>query len=130
MALSMLRHAHFTQDSGWSDMFGPVVLRGVATGLMFVPLTTAALAGLEGPELAQGASIYNLMRQLGGAAGVALATGFLLSDCTGACRDMVSGQASVDDYADVFEIMALSALAAIPLITLFRIRQSPKPAAA
>ena len=72
MAVSMLQHARFTNDSGWQDMLGPLVLRGVATGMMFVPLTTAALAGLPKEELAEGASIYNLMRQLGGSVGISI----------------------------------------------------------
>lgn len=72
MALSMYQHAHFTNESGWWDLYWPVMLRGVATGLMFVPLTTAALSELTGHDLAEGASMFNLMRQLGGSVGISI----------------------------------------------------------
>jgi DHA2 family multidrug resistance protein len=72
MVASMWMHSHFTTQSGRHDFLWPVALRGVATGLMFVPLATSALAGLAGRELAQGAAIFNLTRQLGGSIGIAV----------------------------------------------------------
>jgi DHA2 family multidrug resistance protein len=52
-------------------MLWPIALRGFGTGMMFVPLTTAAMAGLHGSELGEGAAIFNLSRQLGGSMGIA-----------------------------------------------------------
>jgi MFS transporter, DHA2 family, multidrug resistance protein len=61
-----------TLDSGQFDFFWPLVWRGVGLGLLFVPLTTLALGNLRGADIAQGAGMTNMMRQLGGSFGVAL----------------------------------------------------------
>ena len=42
--------------------------------LLFVPLTTLAIADLHGPELGQGTGLNNMMRQLGGSFGIAVLT--------------------------------------------------------
>lgn len=42
--------------------------------LLFVPLTTLALADLHGPEIGQGTGLNNMMRQLGGSFGIAVLT--------------------------------------------------------
>jgi len=46
---------------------------------LFVPLTTLALTPLPPKDIAQGAGLNNMMRQLGGSFGVALMTTFLAS---------------------------------------------------
>ena len=71
LSMSMFMHARFTLATGTHDMFWPIALRGFGTGMMFVPLTTAAMAGLHGRDLGQGAAIFNLSRQLGGSMGIA-----------------------------------------------------------
>jgi len=69
--------SHSTLESGRQDFFWPLVLRGVGLGLLFVPLTTTALSGLRGKDIAQGAGLTNMMRQLGGSFGIALVTTFI-----------------------------------------------------
>ncbi len=69
--------SHSTLDSGRGDFFWPLVWRGVGLGLLFVPLTTMALSGLKGKDIAQGAGLTNMMRQLGGSFGIALVTTFI-----------------------------------------------------
>jgi len=64
--------SHSTLASSRQDFFWPLILRGVGLGLLFVPLTTVALSGLRGKDIAQGAGLTNMMRQLGGSFGVAL----------------------------------------------------------
>jgi len=63
-----------TLNSGTSDFFWPLVIRGVGMALLFVPLTTLAIADLKGPEVGQGTGLNNMMRQLGGAFGIATLT--------------------------------------------------------
>ena len=62
----------WTLSAGWSEVIPPQILRGVAMGAMFVPLSTATLRSLPGPLIAKGAGLYNLFRQLGGSLGVAI----------------------------------------------------------
>src|SRR5213594_234972 len=76
-ALSMWKHAHFTTDSGMSDFFWPLILRGIGLGLIFVPLTNLALADLPMSKIPNGTGLFNLMRQLGGSVGIALSATLL-----------------------------------------------------
>lgn len=69
--------SHSTLASGRADFFLPLVLRGIGLGLLFVPLTTLALSNLRGKDIAQGAGLTNMMRQLGGSFGVALIATFI-----------------------------------------------------
>jgi len=66
-----------TLDSGRADFFWPLIFRGVGLGFLFVPLTTLALSGLRGKDIAQGAGMTNMMRQLGGSFGIALVATFI-----------------------------------------------------
>jgi len=63
-----------TLNSGTGDFFWPLVIRGVGMALLFVPLTTLAIADLKGVEIGQGTGLNNMMRQLGGAFGIATLT--------------------------------------------------------
>jgi DHA2 family multidrug resistance protein len=69
---SMLSHS--TLETGQSDVLVPLLIRGVGMALLFVPLTTLAMADLKGPELGQGSGLNNMMRQLGGSFGIAILT--------------------------------------------------------
>jgi DHA2 family multidrug resistance protein len=66
-----------TLESGQEDFFWPLILRGVCLSLLFVPLTSMALGGLEGKAIGQGAGLNNMMRQLGGSFGIAIITTFV-----------------------------------------------------
>jgi DHA2 family multidrug resistance protein len=55
-----------------SYLFLPLILRGLGIGLQFVPLSVICLGTLPGKDVAQGAGLFNLMRQLGGSFGIAL----------------------------------------------------------
>ena len=63
-----------TLDTGEINVLIPLLIRGVGMALLFVPLTTLAMADLKGPELGQGAGLNNMMRQLGGSFGIAALT--------------------------------------------------------
>jgi len=63
-----------TLATGQADVLVPLLIRGVGMALLFVPLTTLAIADLHGPELGQGTGLNNMMRQLGGSFGIAVLT--------------------------------------------------------
>jgi DHA2 family multidrug resistance protein len=50
------------------------VINGLATGFIFVPLTTSAMGMLRNEEMGNATGLYNLVRNLGGAAGIAIVT--------------------------------------------------------
>jgi DHA2 family multidrug resistance protein len=63
-----------TLESGISDFFWPLIVRGIGMSILFVPLTTLAIQDLKGPEIGQGTGLNNMMRQLGGSFGIAILT--------------------------------------------------------
>lgn len=63
-----------TLESGTSDFFLPLIIRGIGMSILFVPLTTLALQDLHHSEIGQGAGLNNMMRQLGGSFGIAILT--------------------------------------------------------
>jgi EmrB/QacA subfamily drug resistance transporter len=56
----------------WSGVFGPMMLLGIGMGLVFVPLTTASLAGVAPADSGAASSMVNVMQQVGGALGLAV----------------------------------------------------------
>ena len=70
--IAMLMLSRLTLAAGADDMWWPLIIRGVALGLIFVPLTNASMAELPVSQLAQGTGLYNLSRQLGGSLGIAI----------------------------------------------------------
>lgn len=66
--------SHSTLATGERDVLIPLLIRGVGMALLFVPLTTLAMADLKGPEIGQGSGLNNMMRQLGGSFGIAVLT--------------------------------------------------------
>lgn len=75
--VSMWQHAHFTLAIGMHDLLVPMILRGVAMGLIFVPLTGITVADLPSRLMAQGTGLFNLSRQLGGSFGIAISATLL-----------------------------------------------------
>jgi MFS transporter, DHA2 family, multidrug resistance protein len=64
--------SQWTAESGFWDLWWPQLGRGMAIGLMFVPLSTATLRALPPRDVLQGAGLYNLFRQTGGSLGIAI----------------------------------------------------------
>ncbi len=71
---SMTMHWQFTMAIGLHDTLLPTIIRGVAMGLVFVPLTGLTVAEIKPQQMAQGTGLFNLSRQLGGSLGIATAT--------------------------------------------------------
>ncbi len=63
--------------TGVSQLFWPLVLRGLGSVLMFMPLSIATLGPLQKKDIPAGAGFYSLTRQLGSSIGIALITTML-----------------------------------------------------
>ncbi|NDH64672.1 MAG: MFS transporter, partial [Alphaproteobacteria bacterium] len=61
-----------TPRSGFDDIFWPQILRGSAIMLCLLPPTRLALGRLPPGRIADASGLFNLMRNLGGAIGIAL----------------------------------------------------------
>lgn len=64
------------QTSG-DDFFWMLMMRGLAMGMLFIPVSTMSLSTLKGQQIGQGAAFTGMMRQLGGSFGIALITTFM-----------------------------------------------------
>ena len=64
-------------DTGTQTIFWPLILRAVGSVMMFMPLSLATLGPLPPREIAAGAGIYSLTRQMGSSIGIALITTML-----------------------------------------------------
>lgn len=91
--LSMWDLAHLTTQSGEADVRLSLIVRGLGLGCLFTPINLAALSSLKGPEIAQGVSLLNLMRQLGGSFGIAY-LGTHISNMTALHRNILIAHVS------------------------------------
>jgi len=64
-------------DTGTGTLFWPLVLRGLGTVMMFLPLSLATLGSLPKSDVAAGSGFYNLTRQMGSSIGIAIITTLL-----------------------------------------------------
>jgi DHA2 family multidrug resistance protein len=69
---SMWMLSRITAQSAAGDFFWPLILRGMGLGVVFVPLTTITLSGLDLKEIPQATGVSNFFRQLGASLGIAL----------------------------------------------------------
>jgi DHA2 family multidrug resistance protein len=66
-----------TPDTGADNFFWMLILRGLAMGMLFIPITTLSLSTLKGQQIGQGAAFTGMMRQLGGSFGIAAITTYM-----------------------------------------------------
>jgi len=57
---------------GYWDLFWPQFLQGFGLGFIFVPLTTISMGRVPRESMGNATSLFNLMRNLGGALGIAV----------------------------------------------------------
>jgi MFS transporter, DHA2 family, multidrug resistance protein len=69
--LGVYLNAFLTSQSDYWELFLPQVVRGVSLMLCFMPINTLALGTLSVDMLKNASGLYNLMRNLGGAIGLA-----------------------------------------------------------
>jgi MFS transporter, DHA2 family, multidrug resistance protein len=71
-AWTMFWLAGFDLSVGYWDIFWPQFIQGVALGLMFVPLTTITMDRIPREHMGNATSLFNLVRNIGGSAGIAI----------------------------------------------------------
>jgi DHA2 family multidrug resistance protein len=72
-ALGSWMNGQLTAESGYWEFFVPQAIRGSALMLCFLPINTLTLGLLPIEEVKNASGLYNLMRNLGGAIGLAVA---------------------------------------------------------
>jgi DHA2 family multidrug resistance protein len=71
--------ASLTVDVGYWDLFWPQLWQGVGFSLIFVALSTAALSTIPRPRMTAATGLYNVVRQVMGSVGIAIAATQLTS---------------------------------------------------
>jgi EmrB/QacA subfamily drug resistance transporter len=117
-----------------SGVLGPMLLLGAGLGVVFVPLTSASLAGVAQQDSGAAASMVNVMQQVGGSLGLAaLVTVFGTASRHAAAHPLVglakiaqhqhvisSGMATAFAVAAIFDVCAL-----LVILVAIRGRQAP-----
>ena len=69
--------ANLSPDVGKWDFFFPLALRAVGISMVQLPLINQAVAGLQPKDYPSGIALNNMIRQLGGAFGIAIANNYI-----------------------------------------------------
>jgi len=156
-AISFFGMSHFDLQMGYFSMIWTGVVQGLGMGLIFLPMTTLAFATLPANLRADGTGVFTLVRNLGNAAGISIMQALFVQNSSivharltegltpdnpmaapmlngqanmEALNGQVTQQASMVAYIDVFHVMFLATLAAIPLVLLLRKPADQIPASA
>ncbi|MBX4891943.1 MDR family MFS transporter [Rhizobium bangladeshense] len=76
-AVSNFMNVHMTGDYASDQLFWPNIVRAVGQALVFTPLSAIATSGIEQENAGSASSLFNMMRNLGGAVGIASLQTFL-----------------------------------------------------
>jgi DHA2 family multidrug resistance protein len=76
-AASNFMNIYMTSDYGSDQLFWPNVVRAAGQALVFAPLSAVATSGIEAENAGSASGLFNMMRNLGGAVGIAVLQTFL-----------------------------------------------------
>ncbi|HEX4341831.1 MAG TPA: DHA2 family efflux MFS transporter permease subunit, partial [Verrucomicrobiae bacterium] len=90
LAMSSFWLGLINMEMSMASVVWPSVLNGCAISFIFVPLSTSTMGHLRQAQIANGAGLFNLMRNIGGSLGIAFVTTFLDRDAQVHRAGMVS----------------------------------------
>jgi len=76
-AVSSFMNIYMTTDYATDQLFWPNVVRAIGQALVMTPLSAVATAGIEAENAGSASGLFNMMRNLGGAVGIAVLQTFL-----------------------------------------------------
>jgi DHA2 family multidrug resistance protein len=79
-AFSLWLTSHLNSEWGFWELLIPQMVRGLSLMLCIVPSVNLALTGFAAAELRYASGLFNLMRNLGGAIGIALVNSWLMDN--------------------------------------------------
>jgi len=103
-AASLWLTSSMTSSWGFWELLWPQALRGLALMLCIVPSVNMALAGFEPTELKYASGLFNVMRNLGGAVGIAVVNTILQDQTRVATLRL--GEAMGHDTARITAVVA------------------------
>ncbi len=105
-ATSMFIMRDFTLNASYWDFVWPRVVLGIGLAMIFVPLTTVTLASIPREEMGNATGMFNLLRNIGGSVGIAIAATML-------ARDAQFYQANLVSHVTPYSHATRSTLAAL-----------------
>ena len=76
-AASNFMNIYMTNDYATDQLFWPNIVRALGQALVMAPLSAVATSGIEAENAGSASGLFNMMRNLGGAVGIALLQTFL-----------------------------------------------------
>jgi DHA2 family multidrug resistance protein len=76
-AVSNFMNIHLTRDVGAPELLLPNIVRAIGQAMIMTPLTAVATGGIAPKDAASSSAIFNMLRNLGGALGIALMQTYL-----------------------------------------------------
>jgi DHA2 family multidrug resistance protein len=107
LASALWTMSHWNLEISITNVFFPMVISGVASGLIFPTMSAATLAWIERERMGYAASLYNMMRNTGSAIGISLVTNLLNS------RLQVH-QSYLTEHFTIFDAWRLDAVSRMP----------------
>jgi MFS family permease len=105
-------HGHFL-----ANLAGPMIIAGAGTAFAFIPVSIAALAGVEEHQAGLASGLLNTSQQLGGAIGIAIASGVAASHTkTLVHAGNAAPAALTGGFQSAFWVLGAIALIALPAI--------------
>jgi EmrB/QacA subfamily drug resistance transporter len=105
-------HGHFAEN-----LAGPFLIAGVGTAFAFIPISIAALAGVEEHQAGLASGLLNTSQQIGGAIGIAIASSVAASHTTALLDAGDAAPAALTGgFRAAFWVLGAIALIAIPAI--------------
>ncbi|GDX84185.1 MFS transporter [Methylococcaceae bacterium] len=107
-------NGELTAESGYWEFFIPQAIRGSALMLCFLPINTLTLGLLPMDEVKNASGLYNLMRNLGGAMGLAVANTLMLTlnkSHYAVLRESISATDEIGQHLTQIELKQLTNLA-------------------
>jgi EmrB/QacA subfamily drug resistance transporter len=105
-------HGHFL-----ANLAGPMVIAGAGTAFSFIPISIAALAGVDAQRAGLASGLLNTSQQLGGALGIAIASSVAASHTQALLHAGNSAPAALTGgFQQAFWVLGAIALLALPVI--------------
>jgi EmrB/QacA subfamily drug resistance transporter len=105
-------HGHFV----W-NLLGPFMVAGAGTAFAFIPISVAALSGVEPNRAGLASGLLSTSQQIGGALGIAIASSVAASHTQALLHTGKPGPAALTGgFQDAFWVLGAVALLALPAI--------------
>jgi EmrB/QacA subfamily drug resistance transporter len=105
-------HGHFA-----GNLLGPFVVAGAGTAFAFIPISVAALAGVEQDRAGLASGLLNTAQQIGGAVGIAIASSVAASHTQALLQTGAHAPVALTGgFQHAFWVLGAIALLAVPAI--------------